>query len=146
MQNITEIEQYYLGYRTEFRGTLRNERVFTMHQNVFFEANLEHKHRLLRGKIVGVELEPDMNPNYKYKIALDPDIIYALGLKNKVESANGVKGCGDYTYKNLKCDAIFENVEQAKKAAIDHIEFAYQQSIDNLNRFFEEFEKLNNSN
>lgn len=69
---IVQIETYKSpSNRIAFAGTLRNGREFELFQNVFIESG----GAMYQCKVVGIELPPNDNPEYIYRIELPEDLI-----------------------------------------------------------------------
>ena len=112
-------------------GLLRNEKKFDMGDLVFFAVGLN---QIAKGEIVGVELPPKDNPEYRYKIKISDEL-----LKSKVS-----EWC--YTYDenfnkelgrvDLICDRIFTTLEEAKRSALQKAERMYKLQKDSIERYF----------
>ena len=112
-------------------GLLRNEKVFNLHDKVFFTIN---GNEIAKGEIVGVELPPEQNPEYKYKIKLPEDLIR--------------QRMGDDFYKGknfdkvtLICDNIFSTIEEAKESAIAQLEKLYKLQKEEIESYFNQWDK-----
>lgn len=74
MNEINDIYEFRYGSRNggiQYAGTLRNERKFNLHQNILFSIG----DKLVRGSIIGIEVEQCDNPNYLYKVKIPEGIV-----------------------------------------------------------------------
>jgi uncharacterized membrane protein len=113
-------------------GTLRNQYKFDINDKVFFTVN---NHDIYYGRIVGVELPPDENPEYRYKIALPEELI-----RERMDNKKFYAG-EDIDKVVLTCKSIFTTTQQAKEAAIKNLDNTYELQKDEIERYFSKFEK-----
>lgn len=112
-----------------FIGSLRNEKIFNLHDHVFFGLSRK-KGEMFRGKIVGVELMPTKTPEYKYKILVPFDLIDYLELKDHA----GIIG-------PIKCDFIFSTAKEAKESALQKLGEMYNEQLKEIEIYFSTYEK-----
>ncbi len=130
--NIKEI--YKLNYMRNYWsyvGTLRNEKKFNLHDKVFFVVN---GNELAKGEIVGVELPPVDNPDYKYKIKLPEELI-----RQRMDNDHFYKG-ENIDKVTLKCDSIFNTVEEAKESAIKQLDKLYKLQKEEIDIYFKQWD------
>jgi len=130
--NIKEI--YRLNYMRNYWsyvGTLRNEKKFNLHDKVFFVVN---GNELAKGEIVGVELPPVDNPDYKYKIKLPEELI-----RQRMDNDDFYKG-ENIDKVTLKCDSIFNTVEEAKESAIKQLDKLYKLQKEEIDIYFKQWD------
>jgi hypothetical protein len=125
ISDIYKVE--YMRNRISYIGLLRNEKKFNINDNVFFA----YGEKIFRGKIVGVELLPAENPEYKYKVQLSEDLMPIR--YTQPESVKPVE------YGNLICDDIFNTVEEAKQSAIDQLKKMTELQRKEIERYFKQF-------
>lgn len=111
--------------RNEFSyvGLLRNEKKFNINDDVF--VGYEHT-GMFRGKIVGVELPPKDNPEYRYKVQIPKELCQELQ---------------DGTFDSLICDNIFNSIEEAKQSTIKNLERMTELQREEIDRYFDRFEE-----
>lgn len=124
----------YMQDTWSFVGLLRNEKKFNLHDEVFFSMN---NHEISKGKIVGVELPPTENPEYRYKVQLEERL---------VENAAEEHDICIYMDNNLdritiSCDHIFNTPEEAKESAIKNLEICYKLQKEEIEKYFNPFIK-----
>jgi len=117
-------------------GTLRNEKLFNINDNIFFAYN---DHDIIKGKIVGVELPPDENPEYKYKIRIPPEFIEPLLRESDKDYKNTAKRLKYLSVENITCSNIFSSVKEAKESAIKNLEVMFKLQQEEIERYFEQF-------
>jgi len=130
--NIKEI--YRLNYMRNYWsyvGTLRNEKKFNLHDKVFFVVN---GNEIAKGEIVGVELPPVDNPEYKYKIKLPEELI-----RRRMDNDDFYKG-ENFDKVTLICDSIFNTVEEAKESAIKQLDKLYKLQKEEIDRYFKQWD------
>jgi len=130
--NIKEI--YRLNYMRNYWsyvGTLRNEKKFNLHDKVFFVVN---GNDIAKGEIVGVELPPVDNPDYKYKIKLPEELI-----RQRMDNDDFYKG-ENIDKVTLKCDSIFNTVEEAKESAIKQLDKLYKLQKEEIDIYFKQWD------
>ncbi len=130
--NIKEI--YRLNYMRNYWsyvGTLRNEKKFNLHDKVFFVVN---GNEIAKGEIVGVELPPVDNPEYKYKIKLPEELI-----RQRMDNDDFYKG-ENIDKVTLICDSIFNTVEEAKESAIKQLDKLYKLQKEEIDRYFKQWD------
>lgn len=118
-------EQSFIKNNFSYIGTLRNERKFDIHQNVFFSPS-RYEGTIFRGIIIGVELIPEDNPEYRYKIAIPETIAKNKDYSNK-------------TFENVDCSSIFDSIEQAKQSAISNLEHSYKIQKESIEHYFNQY-------
>lgn len=123
----------YLHGRFSYVGTLRNAKKFNIGDKVFFN----HKgNEIFPGEIVGVELLPDENPEYVYKVQIPERIVCkASGFDD-----NFFSGDKNKRY-SLTCESIFGTVEEAKASAEAQLEHRYKLQKEEIERYFNKFIK-----
>ena len=129
---VVNIETYPIGSRSiSFAGTLRNEKKFELHQNVFIESHgMMHQCR-----IVGIELPPAENPEFRYLIEIPKELVELLD----GEYSSGLGMVKDRISKT--CKNIFSTVEEAKQSALKELDNKYRLNKDNIERFFKRYEQ-----
>lgn len=110
-----------MGDEWSYVGTLRNEKKFNLNNNVFFVIN---GNDIARGKIVGIELPPDENPEYIYKIRVPEQLVIHTGQE----------------YKKMVCDKIFNTLAEAKDSAIRQLENRYELQKKEINNYFKQWQ------
>ncbi len=127
IDNIYKVD--YMANEFAFVGTLRNEKVFNINDNVYFSIN---NHDIFQGVICGVELPPAGNPEYIYKIRIPNELI-----KEKVRFDSKYP---NYNLKDLslKCDTIFYTKEEAKKSALKNLEKKYNLQLEEIEKYFKD--------
>lgn len=132
MSTINEIYRInYMRNSFSYVGTLRNEYKFNISEDVFFVINTNE---IAKGIIVGVELPPIDNPEYKYKIRLPEEII------KKRLGDDFWKNQPDFDKITLKCDRIFRTITDAKISAIEQTDRMYKLQKEEIERYFKRFE------
>lgn len=129
---VVNIETYPIGsHSISFAGTLRNEKKFELHQNVFIES-----HGMMHQcKIVGIELPPAENPEFRYLIEIPKELVELID-DEYYSSLGIVKDRISKTCKN-----IFSTVEEAKESALKELDHKYKLNKDNIERFFKRYEQ-----
>ena len=123
---ILEIRSYNSpGGSITFAGTLRNGRKFELFQKVFIESN----GAMYQCKVVGIELPPESNPDYIYKIELPEELI---------EKRQGESFIPDNEKDriSLTCKHIFSSIDEAKSSAYEYIQRKYVMQKEEIERFF----------
>lgn len=130
MSNIEEIyKMHYMRDEFAYVGLLRNQKKFNLNDNVFFVIK---GNEIARGEIVGVELLPAENPEYRYKVRIPESIAV-----NPEFNKDGVsKSCAV-----LICDYIFSTIDEAKQSAIDNLERMSKLQLNEIERYFSQFKK-----
>jgi len=130
MNIIEEIykSNYMDSRRFSYVGTLRNEKIFKINEIVFF-APFFAKPDIAQGKIVGVELPPDDNPEYIYKLEIPKELV--------INDFNGKPT----DRVELECDKIFSTLEEAKESAKRKLECSYKLQKKEIERYFKQFDK-----
>jgi hypothetical protein len=113
--------------RFSYVGLLRNEKKFSINDKVFFSIN---NHDIAFGRIVGVELPPAENPEYRYKIELPEKLIL-----QRMEHKDFYAG-KDIDKVDLNCDKIFSTIEEAKESAIKNLERMAELQRVEIDRYF----------
>jgi len=125
---ITDIYKVnYLRDSFAYVGLLRNQKKFNINDNVWFSPS-KYQGQIVRGIIKGVELPPDENPEYIYKIQI-PEMI---AKDNNYDTAE---------FPNIICDSIFSTIEEAKESAKKNCEIMYKLQNEEIERYFEKFNK-----
>lgn len=118
---IEVLEEVYWKDYKDYVGLLRNEKVFSIGDDVFIGWA---KDNIFRSKIIGIEMiYNDGNPYYVYKVTV-PKEVFSFG-KDHLE---------------LICDTIFSSIEEAKQSRLKCIEKKYRLELENINRFFKQYE------
>jgi hypothetical protein len=130
---IVKIETYPI-YKDwiQFAGTLRNEKRFELNQNIFIQS----RGAMYQCKIVGIELPPAENPEYKYLIELPKELIE---LKENESYIDIDKNSKDRI--SLTCENIFSTIDDAKESALEALERKYKLNKENIERFFKTYEQ-----
>ena len=116
MYQINNIYQnQYLKENYEFCGTLRNEKIFNLHQKIFLGIG----QKIVEGEIVGIHQSQTQNPEYFYDLKLPIKIF------NNQEIVE-----------NMSCTYIFESKEQAKQSAIKNLENCYNLQKQQIENYF----------
>lgn len=123
----------FMRNRFSYVGTLRNQKQFNINDDVFFAYGINGE--IARGIIVGVELPPIDNPDYVYKIQLPEELVY-----NNVDKDDFYKG-ENFDKITLKCDRIFNSIEEAKVSATKHLQHMYESQKKEIESYFKRFEK-----
>lgn len=120
--------------RNEFSyvGLLRNQKRFNINDKVFFSIN---NHDIAFGRIVGVELPLDQNPEYKYKIELPEELI-----QQRMDSKDFYEGV-DIDKVELNCEYIFATIEEAKQSALKNLERMHKLQKEEIDRYFNKYKK-----
>lgn len=113
---VTEIERFRNKYGVRFAGTLRNQYSFDIGQNVY----IQHGGKMVECRVIGKELPPVDNSDYRYKIELP----------------KGLFSFNDETTVSLICEDIFKSKSDAHKSALLHIERMYELDKQSIERFF----------
>ncbi|MCP4991565.1 MAG: hypothetical protein GY928_37555 [Colwellia sp.] len=100
-------------------GTLRNAKRFDVYQEVYFALG-KNERAVYKGKIVGIEAMPEMNPTFMYKIQVldNPDY-------------------NDLSDIEMDCTTIFDSLERAKESAIKGLDNAYELAKREIERYFD---------
>lgn len=134
MNTINEIYRLnFMNNYWSYIGLLRNEKRFNLNDNVFFVIN---KNEIARGVIVGVELPPEQNPQYRYKIKLPEDLI-----RQRMDQDEWYKDNPNFGTVTLICDSIFNNIKEAKESAIKKLNHMFELQSEDIERYFKQFEK-----
>lgn len=131
MSTINKIYRVaYMKDRFSYVGLLRNEKLFNINDKVFFSIN---GNEIAFGRIVGVELPPADNPEYKYKIELPEELI-----KQRMEFEKFYKG-EEIDKVTLDCELIFSTIQEAKESALKNLERMAKLQIEEIERYFSRF-------
>lgn len=131
IKRITEIETYKINkYSIQFAGRLRNEKRFNLLQDVFIESN----GAMYQCKIIGIELLPNENPEFKYLIELPKELI-ELRENENFACLDEIK---DRTSRT--CENIFSSIDEAKESALLHLDRMYNLNKENIIKFFKQHE------
>ena len=101
---------------------------------VFFVIN---GNEIAKGEIVGIELPPTDNPSYKYKIKLPEELV-----RKRMKQDDFYQG-KNFDKVTLECDEIFNSIGEAEESAKLHLERMYELQKKEIERYFENFRKLN---
>lgn len=102
-------------------GLLRNQKRFNINDDVFFSIG---SHQIFKGVIIGVELPPEQNPEYKYKVRIPEQLCV----------------CENDVYENLICDNIFYSIGEAKTSALKNLDRMRELQEKKINAYFKQFE------
>lgn len=134
VKRIFEIETYKINkHSIQFAGRLRNEKRFNLLQDVFIESN----GAMYQCKIIGIELPPNDNPEYRYLIELPKELI-RLRENENYSCLNEVKD-----RISLTCENIFSSIDEAKESALLHLDRMYNLNKENIINFFKQYESNN---
>jgi hypothetical protein len=130
---VVNIETYPIGsHSISFAGTLRNEKKFELHQKVFIESHgMMHQCR-----IVGIELPPAENPEFRYLIEIPKELIELKENESYIDIDKSSKDRISRT-----CENIFSTIDSAKESALLDLERKYKLNKDNIERFFKRYEQ-----
>ena len=106
-------------YSWNFIGTLRNAKKFKLRQQVFVGIGNE----IFRGVIIGIELPPEENPDYTYKIQIPEEI-----------------ADGKIT---VTCDRLFNSIEEAELSALENAQIHYDLEKKEIENYFNQFREQN---
>ena len=120
----------YLKDRFSYVGLLRNEKRFNINDQVFFSIN---GNEIAFGRIVGVELPPVDNPEYKYKIELPEELI-----RQRMEFEKFYEG-KEIDKVTLDCESIFSTIKEAKESALKNLERMKNLQMEEIERYFGQF-------
>ena len=133
MNKITDIYKLaYMNGSFSYVGTLRNEKIFNIHDKVYFSYD---GNKIAYGFICGVELPPAQNPEYIYKIEVS-DWMFYNNVEKEVEDFIHSKEVGKLKNVTLKCDRIFSTIEEAKESAMKNLEHHYKLELEAIERYF----------
>lgn len=116
-------------------GLLRNQKRFNINDNVFYA----YGQQIIKGIIVGVELPPDENPEYRYKVMLPEDIVRAAVMKFE---ENPDWYASDYEVPKtltLICDNVFKSVEEARESAEKNLQNLFELEKKEIESYFNQF-------
>jgi hypothetical protein len=108
-----------------YYGFLRNEKKFNIGDSVFIGYANES---IFRGIVMGVELTDDENPTAIYKIQIPNGLVYDFDGNEE-------------TSLKLTCKYIFNSLEDAKESRIKQSNKLHELELENIERFFNQFEK-----
>jgi hypothetical protein len=133
MENrVVKIEAYPINsYSIQFAGTLRNEKKFDLYENVFIESNGE----MFQCRIVGIELPPAENPEFRYLIEIPKELIELKENESYIDIDKSSKDRISRT-----CENIFSTIDSAKDSALLALERKYKLNKENIERFFKRYE------
>ena len=127
---VVNIETYSMGSNSvSFAGTLRNEKKFELHQIVFIESH----GKMYKCRIVGIELPPAENPEYRYLIEIPEELI-------KLKEGEFQMPGDSKDRISRTCKYIFSSIEEAKESALRQLDHMYELNKDNVLRFFKKYE------
>ena len=131
--NIKEVYRVnYMKDRWSYVGLLRNEKRFNIHDDVF----ISYEEKIIKCTVVGVELPPEDNPEYIYKIKIPDDII-----RIQMESDDFYSG-KNFDKIEMICDRIFSSPEEAKKSAVENLERMYKLQKEEIDSHFDNYIEL----
>ena len=133
IRDIYKIE--YFRNKFYYAGTLRNERRFNLHDDIFFVVR---ENEIAKGRIVGVELPLHDNPDYIYKVQLPSEYVESEWHKLDVQKQSHV-----LERVSLKCDKIFLSLEDAKASAMQKLEQMYSLQKGEIENYFNQFKTRN---
>lgn len=108
-----------------YYGFLRNEKKFNIGDSVFIGYANES---IFRGIVMGVELTDNENPEAIYKIEIPNGLVYDFDGNEE-------------TSLKLTCKYIFNSLEDAKESRIKQSNKLHELELENIERFFNQFEK-----
>lgn len=112
------LKEDYWGDHKEYIGLLRNQKKFSIEDNVFIGWA---KDNVFKSKIVGIQMEYNNgNSYYIYKVTVPKGVF-------NFES----------DYAELICDRIFTSLEEARESRLKCIEKKYKLEVENINKFFD---------
>ena len=115
----------FMQHKFNYVGCLRNEKKFSINDVVFIGQT---GGKIFKGIIVGVELPPSENPEYKYKIQIPKWIC-------------SEKGDGTPTIANVICDYIFHSIDEAKESAIKNLERMASLQREEIEQYFNKYKE-----
>ena len=136
MFEINEIVRVRSEFRSTFVGTLRNAKRFEMGDDVF----LGYGNEVFRAKVVGVELLPEDNPHYIYKVTVPEEII-----RRKCGDGDDYYSKNIFTDIRVTCDLLFNNLEEARESMVAAIERTRDIDLDRVERYFRQFDAESSS-
>ena len=114
---IKILKEDYWGHYKDYIGLLRNQKIFSIGDEVFIGWA---KDNVFRSKIVGIEMKyNDGNTEYVYKVTV-PKEVFNFGSEHA----------------ELICDTIFNSLEEARESRLRCIEQKYRLEVENINKFF----------
>ena len=127
----------YMRDRFSYVGTLRNAKIFNINDDIFYA----YGQSIIKGKIIGVELPLDENPEYRYKVELPKEIVNAE--IRKIEENPDLYSREYEVPKHLilTCDKIFNNVQEAKESAEKNLQHMFELQKQEIERYFSQFIK-----
>ena len=135
MYNINEIYRTnYLYGNWSYAGTLRNQKRFNIDDTVFFVYG---ENNIAKSRIIGVELPLENNADYIYKIQL-PENLILENTKNRDDFYNN-KNADILKANTLKCDRIFNTIEEAKESAIKQTNWMHELQLKEIESYFSQF-------
>lgn len=134
MNIIREIYRVqYMKDKFSYIGTLRNEKLFSINEKVFFTID---GHDIFYGRIIGIELPPAENPDYKYKIELPAAIV-----ESRMKSGRYDEKDSDIGTVILTCRDIFYSAIDAKRAALKNLKNMYELQLREIENYFSQFDE-----
>lgn len=121
----------FMKDKFSYVGLLRNEKKFNINDKIFFSIN---DHDISFGRVIGVELTLEQNPEYKYKIELPEELV-----RQRMEY-NGFSEAIDIDKVELNCDHIFSTVDEAKESALKNLDRMAELQKKEIDRYFKQFE------
>ena len=119
----------YVKDKFSYIACLRNSKRFNINDNVYFSYD---GYKLSYGKVVGIELMPNENPEYFYKLEIQDDLLNDTVLKDTPSCE-----VPDFRDKYIDCDNIFLTKEDAKKSALDNLENCIRLQRINIDNYFD---------
>ena len=122
----------FMKNKFSYSGTLRNENKFELNEDIFFVIK---DNEITKGRIIGIELSVDENPEYKYKIQLSEEL-----LRDNLVGFDTMFNSGGYSDDVwLNCDKIFRNVHLAHVSAIKQLDAMYDLQKKEIEHYFNQF-------
>lgn len=127
----------YMRGQFAYVGTLRNAKKFSINENIFYA----YGQRIIKGVICGVELPPDENPEYRYKVMLPEEIVRESVRKHE---DNPDWYSVDYEIPKtliLTCDRVFKSIQEARESAEKNLQNLYELEKKEIESYFNQFLK-----
>jgi len=165
MNDIKDIYKINYNQEAQFRGTLRNERKFVYGQKVFIGSGSGNNIMVYPAIVRGIKDDEDLsNPTFIYKLEIPKWVVVEEEnkyYKSRIGSYNNIKwykfllrfnvwkykkgllNNKSASYKNLRCDKIFNNINEAKESVLRNHETITSLERDNIDRYFKNFDNKN---
>jgi len=105
-------------------GTLRNEKRFSLGQDIFFVYG---KNQIAKSHIIGIELPPKQNADLIYKIKIPKRLIQEGFYSEDIDKIT------------LTCEYIFTNTIEAKQSALTNAKRMYELELNKIENYFNQF-------